>query len=152
MNSELLDSSEASHGRSGEPSRAGSAYWYVVLMFLGVAWLWHTQLGLPSSAEAVGYDLGSVVLPLLLLWFASVRVVRNRRLAGSPAPRLAAWGFFCAASAVMAGIDSFAGVRHEIGALMLTVMFGIAAIVLFVSERAARRSSVSAPQGATDPR
>src|SRR6185437_17174360 len=66
-----------------------SPYLNGCLVALAVVWLWNVNAVLPEgqrAAEAVGYDLVSLGLPISLLWVSGARLKAGLMLRGIVAP------------------------------------------------------------------
>jgi hypothetical protein len=108
---------------------------YAVLVFISVAWLWHSDfysLSGPNPAEALGADSVSIGLPLVLLVFAARRLYRGFKQRGTLGPYKLLFGLICISFALLSFFDLFNPAdAHKAGAVFWGIVFGITSTVLF---------------------
>ena len=130
--------------------RKGHATFYALLIFVAVGWIWNVKVhGFgANAAEAVGFDIGSLALPLLLLWFAAKKFIECKSHSERASARKLAVALITAACALMACIDVFnPDAPHRVGAFIFVILFGTISGVLF---KWARRISINnAPEDFT---
>jgi hypothetical protein len=118
---------------------------YTLLVVGAVAWLWNNNIQVPTvnPAEAIGFDLVAIGLPLGLLWWSARLLRRDLIEKGSRSPNKVVFGLICSAGALMSIIDIFTlSNPHHRGAIMLLILFAISATILFLL---ARRDQAAIP-------
>ena len=105
---------------------------YVFVVFIAVVWLWFSKFVSffgPNLGEALGYNLVSVGLPVLLLWFAARGLYRGLKKQGAIAPYKLTFGSISCSCALISIFDVFSlADPHRVGAVIGSITFGIAAI------------------------
>lgn len=109
------------------------------LVALAIVWLWHVKVVLPKgseAAEAIGYDVGSTALPILLLWFSGARLKAAIVYRGVVAPYKWMVGGICAISGTLGLIDLVQPTTvHRVGALLSWGSFWSIALILFITAK-----------------
>lgn len=105
----------------------------VLVLFIVVVWFWFSKFYTgPNPGEAIGRDLVSVGLPGLLLWFAARELYRKLKEHGAISPYKLTFGSICGSCSLLAIFDVFSpSAPHRVGAVFMSVLFGIAASLLF---------------------
>ncbi len=109
---------------------------YVVAVLVLVVWLWHAEyhsFSGPNPAEALGFNLFSVGLPLLLLVSFSRRLHRSLSEREAAAPYKITFAVLAGSLALAFVPDVFnLAASHRLGAGLGLVVFGMAATILLV--------------------
>jgi len=141
--SQAADPQPASSQAIDRPIRMGLAglIGHAFLAVVGVIWLWNCRFYWPG-AEAVGQDLVTVGLPLLLLYYAARRLYKQLVARAMVTPYKLVFGLLSIPAAVLSVLDFLNPVApHRLGALLLTLSFSIAAFILFALAYQQQRNS-----------
>ena len=107
----------------------------VLVLVIVVVWFWFSKFysfSGPNPGEALGRDSVSVGLPGLLLWFAARELYRKLKKQGAIAPYKLTFGSICGCCALLSIFDVFSpSAPHRVGAVFMSLLFGIAASLLF---------------------
>ena len=111
-------------------------YIYGCLVGIGLIWLWNVTLVLPvgqGAGEAIGYDLGSAGLPILLLWLSTTRLRASLKQRGTAAPYKWILGAISFIWGSLSLIDVFKSTTvHRAGAMLQWFVFWAVALVLLI--------------------
>jgi hypothetical protein len=116
----------------GDPMRKNLLYLFGIL--IAVAWLWNNKIEAfsPNLAEAIGFNLFSVGLPLLLLWYVAREMYRRLKEQGSAAPYKLIFGSISCICALLSMLDAFNSHNTpRIGAVLCLIFYGTVSAVLF---------------------
>jgi hypothetical protein len=126
-------------GAGGERLATPNPYGHGCLVALAVVWLWNNEVRFPrgsGAAEAIGFDLASIGLPILLLWFSGVRLKAAIVHRGVVAPNKWIIGGICAVWGALGLIDFIQPTTvHRIGAFLTWGLFWSVALILFVAAK-----------------
>lgn len=112
------------------------AIWgYAAVVVLMVAWLWRAKfLGFGRyPAEAIGYDIVSVGLPILLLLFGARKLCRELKARGFRSPLTLTFGTIWASISLRAFSDLFfvADPHKRAGLMQTTIFYAFLAAIHF---------------------
>jgi hypothetical protein len=106
------------------------------LVAVATLWIWHVSVVIPGGAEAIGYDIGALALPVLLLWFSGSRFKAALAHRGVVAPYKWMIAGICAIWGALGLLDLVqATTVHRVGAFLTWGFFWSIALVLFVTAK-----------------
>ena len=106
------------------------------LVAVATIWLWHVSVVLPGGAEAIGYDIGALALPALLLWFSGSRFKAALAHRGVVAPYKWMVAGICTIWGTLGLVDLLQPTTaHRVGAFLMWGLFWSVALILFVTAK-----------------
>lgn len=130
------------------PQAMRNPYIHGSLVAVALLWFWQTKVVPPSGPEAIGFDLGGLVLPGLLLWFSGSRFKEALAQRGVVAPYRWMIGGICAVWGTSGLLDRpNAAIDHGFGVFVTFGLFWLAALFLFVTAKL-RQSQAKAVRAA----